>query len=161
MVTADIGARRVPATTYPKHDAGFSFVETVVTIVLLGVVVVPVLAAVRGAIRASSTSKASAQVETVLLNAVDRVQRASNGDPDGPDPTDGCDFTGAAQGAAAAIGWPAEQVEVRQEQFGVAGWEPDPPLEGACVNVAKRITITVTSPGDEVSRTIQVVKTDD
>jgi len=146
----------VAARPARRRDGGMTFVETVVTVVLLGVVIVPILAAVRGAIRTSSVTEAAAQVETVLINAADKVQRAPNvGD-------DACDFSTYAEAAAIAQGWPASSVTVNHEHLDNLGtWR-----SGACpdggdqANLAKRITITVSSPGHTVSRTIQVVKSD-
>ena len=63
----------------PARRDGFSLVEMVITIALLGTVVVGVLAAVQGSIKASTTARHSAQIQTVLLNAADRVNRAPKG----------------------------------------------------------------------------------
>jgi type II secretory pathway pseudopilin PulG len=138
-----------------RRDGGMTFVETVVTVVLLGVVIVPILAAVRGAIRTSSVTEAAAQVETVLINAADKVQRA-------PNVGDACDFTSFAQSAATAQGWPASSVAVQHEHLDNLGaWQSGAcPAGGDQANLAKRITITVSSPGHTVTRTIQVVKSD-
>jgi hypothetical protein len=134
----------------------------VLTVVLLGIVVVPILAAVRGAIRVSSVSESAAQVETVLVNAADRVQRAPDGD---------CDYTVNAQGAAAAMGWDPGQITVEQEYLDLsAGWIVGPgapdgpgpacPASGHQARLAKRITIMVASPDGLVRRQMQVVKSD-
>ncbi len=145
-----------------RRDGGFTFTETVVTVVLLGVVIVPILAAVRAAIRTSSVADAAAQVETVLVNAADRVQRAPNVD------TDACDFAAYAQAAAVSTGWDASTVSVRQQYLDAGQWKEGPASGPACPDtgnpadgrLAKRITITVSSPDDRVTRTIQVVKSD-
>jgi len=146
----------------PRRDGGFTFVETVLTVVLLGIVVVPVLAAVRGAVRVSSVSESAAQVETVLVNAADRVQRA----PDGR-----CDYTVNAQAAAAAMGWDPGQIALEQEYLDpTLGWTQGPaaplgagpacPESGDQERLAKRITILVASPDGLVHRHMQVVKSD-
>jgi type II secretory pathway pseudopilin PulG len=152
---------RSPRQRAPQRDGGFTFVETVLTVVLLGIVVVPVLAAVRGAIRVSTVSEAAAQVETVLVNAADLVQRAPAG----------CDHTVFAQGAAEAMRWDPAQITVEQEYLDPnVGWTrgPDAPLGygSACPvtgdqdGLAQRITITVASPDGLVRRHMQVVKSD-
>jgi hypothetical protein len=148
-----------PATSgTTRRDAGVTFVETVLTVVLLGVVVVPVLAAVRSAVRTSAVAESAAQVETVLIDATDRVHRA----------LDSCDFTGDATAAAETIGWPTASVTVRHEYLDETGqWATGSvPTLPACpdgnnrLGLAKRITITVTDPDGSVSRTIQMVKSD-
>lgn len=139
-----------------QKDGGFTFVETVLTIVLIGIVVVPVLAAVRSAVMVSRTSKDAAEIQTVLINAADRVQRA--------DGTSTCDFATYAENAAVASGWNAADIAVQQEYLDVSTgtWV----IGQACPNgdpaqrVASRITITASSPDGALERSIQVVKTD-
>jgi Tfp pilus assembly protein PilE len=142
----DVGA------TPERRDRGVTFLETVLTVVLLGVVVVPALAAVRGAIKASSTSEAASVVETMLINAVDEVHRATN------NPSTNCDLSAAAQSVRPS-GWPESTVAVTQElrvTTPTSGWIP-----GNCPGTgqAQRITITISDPESTVTRTIQVVKT--
>lgn len=155
-------APEIDAQPVARRDGGFTFVETVLTVVLLGLVVVPVLAAVRGAIHVSSVSESAAQVETVLVNAADRVQRAPGG---------GCDYAVSAQAAAVAMGWDPGQIAVDQEYLDpTLGWTRGPaapagagpacPESGDQERLAKRITIAVTSPDGLVHRHMQVVKSD-
>ena len=146
-----------PPGSHPR-DRGVTFVETVLTVVLLGIVVVPVLAAVRGAITTSSVAESAAQVETVLINAADRVERAPNTD------IDACDFTGYAA-AALPDGWPVGSIQVGHEYLADGSWVtgsayPACPDTGNVGRFAKRITITATSPDGAVTRRIQVVKSD-
>src|SRR6478735_9262636 len=58
------------------HDDGFSFIETVVTVVLLAIVIVPVLSAVLASVKVSTVSRSAAQAETAMINAADRINRA-------------------------------------------------------------------------------------
>ena len=57
-------------------DSGFSLVEIVIAIVLMATVVVAILNAVSTSVKASSVSRSAAQVETAVVNAADRVNRA-------------------------------------------------------------------------------------
>lgn len=141
----------------PARDRGFSFVEVVVTIVLMGLVVLPILAAVRGSIRASTVSRDAAEVETVLVNAVDRVNRAPRE----------CDLTAYVEAAVESHGWEASAADVEHRYLNSSGaWQTDPSGTacpgGAFQNgIVQRIDITITSPENEISRTLEVVKSDD
>ncbi len=57
-------------------DDGFSLVEVVITIVLIGIVVIPLLIASASSITASSRTREASETETVLQNAADRLNRA-------------------------------------------------------------------------------------
>ncbi len=144
-----------------RGDRGFTYIEVVITIVLTGIVVLPILAAVRASIEAASVSRAAAEVETVLLNAADRVSRADRDDFK-------CDFTLVAQ-QAAAVEWSdpsAITVEHAHWDQNVSDWVVDSSgtaCPGGVWNnglLAQRIRISVTSPDANVTRTLEVVKGD-
>ena len=82
-----------PATS----DSGFSLVEIVCSISLIGIVVIPLMQATFASITASSTSREIAEIETVLQNAADRVNRAPIG----------CDYDIYVEAAALSKGWEA------------------------------------------------------
>ncbi|NQY54930.1 MAG: prepilin-type N-terminal cleavage/methylation domain-containing protein [Ilumatobacteraceae bacterium] len=143
------------------RDRGVSLVEVVVAIVLIGTVVVATINAVSGSIRVSSTSRTAAQLETAIVNAADRVNRAERG----------CDYTIYAQAAVQTEGWDPSTAAVTHEYYlpaasptqqgtwqtgsagapGCAGTEPTDLL-------VQRVTINITSPDGSVRRSIQVVK---
>lgn len=143
-------------------DRGFSVTEMVIAIVLMGTVMAALMTAVFTGIRASSTSRNAARVETAIVNAADRVNRAPKK----------CDYTIYAQAAVQTEGWPAENAQVTHEYYipGVdssasGSWTPGPTSTPGCPAVAtdllvQRVTITISSPERDVSRTIQVVKSD-
>lgn len=146
-----------------RDDRGNTLIEVVITVVLMAMVTVPVLTAVRATVSASATSRSSAQVETALVNAADRVNRAPKR----------CDYTMYAQAAVQTQGWPATTVSVTQQYY-VPGpdartpgtWVSGEPLAPGCSGPApadllvQRVTINLTSPDGAVHRTIQVVKSD-
>jgi type II secretory pathway pseudopilin PulG len=143
-----------------RRDGGFSIVEIVITITLMGVVVVPILAAVVAGIRASSVSLAAAEVETVLVNAVDRVNRA----PRTVGQTFPCDLTAPVLASVEVHGWPTSSTTVGHEYLDDDGvWQSDASGTACPGGVFKnglvqRITVTVTSPEHDVSRSLQVVR---
>lgn len=154
-----------PRTKRPNadDDRGFTMVEVVVSIVLMGTVVVAILNSVWTSVRVSSVSRDAAQVETVVVNAADRINRAPLR----------CDIDGYTEYAVAAVrsqGWwtgegeYAEAATVLHEFYDPAA---SPPWrEGVCPaddfgkRVIQRVSVTIKSPNHEVSRTIQVVKSD-
>lgn len=144
-----------------RRDGGFTYVEVVITIVLMGIVVLPILAAVRSSVQAASVSRVAAEVETVLVNAADRVHRADRG----TSPTFQCDLSGPAEKAAIVMGgnWSAADVTVEHEYWDTA---TDQWLSGACPGgtyengLVQLIRITVSSPDGNVTRNLEVVKGD-
>jgi len=146
-----------------RRDSGVTLVEIVIAVVLMGTVVVAILNATSTSIRTSSVSRDAAQVETVVVNAADRINRAPIR----------CEIDGYTEYAVAAVrsqGWwtnageYAQAADVRHEFYDPTA---SPPWrEGVCPvddfgkRLIQRVTITITSPKETVSRTIQVVKSD-
>jgi len=142
------------------RDRGFSIVEVVVTITLMAVVLVPIMSAVVMSIRASTQTQSAAQVETALVNAADRVNRAELR----------CNYDIYVQAAVQSQGWNVDRASVSYARYvpgetpsDVGGWTTDgkacliqTPTEG----LVQRVTITVTSPDGDIRREIQVVKSD-
>ncbi len=144
-----------------RRDGGFSIVEIVVSITLMGIVVVAILSAVGTSIKASSTSRSAAQVETAIVNAADRVNRAPQS----------CDYTIYAQAAVQIEGWPKENASVTQQYYvpgadaSVTGtWKTGQPGYEGCDGVVpsellvQKVTVSVVSPDGKVRRSIEVVK---
>ena len=144
-------------------DRGFSAVEITIAIVLMATVVFSLMNAVFTGIKASSTSRSSARVETAIVNAADRVNRAPKS----------CDYTIYAQLAVLSEEWPQENAVVTHEYY-VPGadstaegtWAVGPAGKSACPDgvatdlLVQRVTITISSPEGGSRRTIQVVKSD-
>src|SRR3954451_1887650 len=151
------------STAHPRPDAspgdkGFTFVETVVTVVLLAIVTVPIMTAVLTSIRVSTVSRSASQAQTAMINAADRINRAPLS----------CDYTLYAQAAVQTEGWTPDRASVHQAYYSpqTNTWIDDPPGDlcpgapGATVtdDLVQKVTITITTPDSQISRTIQVVK---
>ncbi len=155
---ADASQGEEPET---PRDGGFSFIEIVVTVVLMGVVLLPILVAVRTGVQTSVTTRTAAEVETVLVNAVDRVYRADRAGPFA------CDVTSPVAASVEAFGWdPVTSVMVGHEYLDPAGiWQADS-TGTACPGgvfqerLVQRVTITVISPDGQISRALEVVRGD-
>ncbi len=143
-----------------RRDAGFSLVEIVMTITLVAVAIVPLIDATITSISASTIAREAAEVETVLANAADRVNRA---------PTL-CDYRIYAEAAALSKGWPASSVTVTYQHYvpGASALASDPGTwaSGACPGGARTprliqmATVSITSPSGDVTRSVKVVKSD-
>lgn len=152
------GAERATRRRARHGDAGFTFVEAVVTVTLMAIVVAPILTAVSTAVRESARSRSAAQVETTIVNAADRVNRAPKV----------CDYTIYVQAAVRSQGWDASTASVVHEHYvpppdltQAGQWVPDAcEIDTPHDLLVQRITVTISSPSADVSRTIQVVKSD-
>ena len=153
------------APAMPRRDTGFGLVEVLVAVVLIAMAVVPLMMAGVVSIKVSGRTNVVSKTETVLANAADRVNRAG----------EGCDYGVYAEAAALAQGWTADRVAVNYAYF-----VPDEPAAnasgspvtaghweaGACPGtqrpegLVQKVTISVHSPDDTVTRSIVVVKSD-
>ena len=137
-------------------DAGYSLVEVVVAIGLLGLAVIPLLGAVKAGIQVSSVSRAAAKAETAMINAADRINRAPLS----------CNYTLYAQAAVQTEGWPANAASVTQEWYDpqTNSWVDEGPSGDGCPyasvteDLVQRVTIDINVPSSGISRRIQVVK---
>lgn len=142
------------------RDSGYTLTEVIVTLALVGIVVVAILNAVVAGVRASATSRNAARVETAIVNAADRINRAPKR----------CDYAMFARAAVLSEGWDSSQVSVEMQHW-VPGassaaqghWE-DGNGCGASTRppdlVVQNVLVTITSPNGAVTRQIEVVKSD-
>ncbi len=142
-----------------SRDAGVTLVEILITIVLMGTVVLGVLTATRTLIIASRTSDEVAQVQTALLTAAERIDRA-------PREQYRCVFDDPIRAAAQLeLGVPADVVDnywsVEYEHLGPTGWADGAcPATGYQQHLVQRITITMQIPESSVRRSLTVVRSD-
>jgi prepilin-type N-terminal cleavage/methylation domain-containing protein len=144
-------------------DEGFSLVEVVITIVLIGIVVIPLLIASATGVTASSRTREAAETETVLQNAADRLNRA----------IPSCDYDPYVVAALKAKGWdptlyttayeyyePGSSVLASTPGSWVSGRCPEPTPDKRRPMLIQRVTITVNSPSRLIKQTIRVIKND-
>lgn len=150
--------RRDVSCAVPVRDRGASLTELLVTVVIMGIVIAPVMNAVIGVIKASATNRGLAQVETVLTNAADQINRAPKR----------CDYSLYVQTAAQLQGWSTSDATVVHRHY-VPGATPQDPgtwVDGACEGsqptdlLVQLVVVTVRNPDTGAQRSIQVVKSD-
>lgn len=142
----------------PRRDAGYTLTEVLAAVVLMAIAIIPIILAAGLSLRTSSQSRNLGRIETVLANAADRVNRAS----------EGCDYLIYAQAATLAEWNDKTLATVTYQHYEPAAsaatdgeW-----TTGACVDgvrtpgLVQMVTITITSPDHTHIRTIQVVKSD-
>jgi len=138
-----------------RRDAGVSLPEILVSIVLMGTLLAAVMSAVQMSVRSSSVAFAGAQLETVLLNASDRINRAPQL----------CDYEAYVDAAALAEGWPDTTTSVVVEKLVAntgdpSDWQPQTcPADVGPFDV-QRLTVTATNPAGTTTRTLTIVKSD-
>lgn len=147
------GDRRAAAPD--DRDRGSSLIEILISLVLIGTVVVSMMAALRSSITASSLVFEAAQVETVLLNAGDRISRAPQR----------CEYEAYVDAAAVAEGWPLSTTTVQVDLLVGDGTDPSDWQTQTCPDDVsafdvQRLTITATHPDGKITRTLTVVKSD-
>ena len=136
-------------------DLGATLVEVMISIALIGLLMGAVVTAVQVSIRSSSTAYVSSNVETVLLNASDRISRAPQV----------CDYEPYVDAAASSNGWAPSSIDVTVELLvantgDASDWEPQTcPADVQPFDV-QRLTISVTDPTGRITRTLMVVKSD-
>ena len=150
-------ARRRPAS---HRDCGYSFIEMVITLALMGVVVIGILTTTRAAVTASAFSRERGQVETALLNASDRVTRAPLK----------CVIGGYQEYIDAAIAsWQGQgsasvtvshyEYDATSGAFAPGSWNASAPCPADVTrSKVQRIEITITGPDGRVTRATEVVK---
>jgi Tfp pilus assembly protein PilX len=143
---------------HDKRDRGETFVEILMSIVLLGIVLMPLFNAVMMSVKTSTQNRSTARAESALQDAADRINRSPMA----------CDYSSLAQVAAQAQGWAPSAATVTHQRY-VPAANPTLPgtwVNGACAdglltpNVVQSITVTITAPGSIPPRSMQVVKSD-
>lgn len=145
-------------------DSGFTLIEVVMTIVLIAMTILPILDATFTSVRASTTVREIAEIETVLQNAADRVNRA---------PTY-CDYTVYVQAAVLAKGWDPSQASATYMYYAPGAsalaadagtWELDPggsacPAGVRTPRLIQMVIVSIRNESGSINRSIKVVKSD-
>jgi prepilin-type N-terminal cleavage/methylation domain-containing protein len=154
-------------------DGGFSLVELIVAIALMGIATTSVLGGLWSATSASNITSDKAKVEAVLSSAADRLTGWAYLPCPANDANGG--YLPIVQAAAGSVGWPASTVTI----LGIGYWSPTGAATGSWVaqnglggtecnqavglstsRTLQRVTLRVTAPDGRTVRQLEVVKND-
>jgi prepilin-type N-terminal cleavage/methylation domain-containing protein len=154
-------------------DEGFSLIETVVAVALLGISVASIMGGLFSATRVSRIGNDKAKVEAVLSSAVDRLTGWAYLPCPAQDTSGG--YLPVVQAASGAVKWPASTVSIVDVAYwnptgpGTGTWSASNALGGTECNQAvglttsrtlQKVTIRVSAPDGLNARQIEVVKSD-
>ena len=155
----------------PEHDirdGGYTLVEMLIAIILMGSIVLSIMGGMWAVVRASNQNDERAKVQAVLGAAGDGISNyryIACPEEDGG-------YEEFGQKAAAAVGWPLESVEITNYQYwnpDIDGWAESNSIQGTDCNpnvglttskTLQKLTIQATAPGGGYSTTIDIVKAD-
>lgn len=156
------------ATAETVDDRGYTLVEMLVAIVLMGTIVLAIMGGMWAVVRASSQNDQRAKVQAVLGAAGDGISNYRY--ISCPEVDEGYEPFG--QKAAAAVGWPLDSVEIVayrywnpdteswDENNSVQGDECNPNVTLTTSKTLQKLTIRAEAPGGGYSATIDIVKAD-
>lgn len=153
-----------------SRDGGYSLVEILVSLVLMGTVMVAVMAALFSAIHASAINDDEATLDAALGAAADGLGDALFVPcPEAVTPNA---YEQYVDLGASAVGWPAGAVTVVDVEYwnpavgqwaasnGVSGSECDSAVWLSTAKAMQKIDVRAETPNGAASRTIEVVVTD-
>jgi prepilin-type N-terminal cleavage/methylation domain-containing protein len=155
-----------------RRDGGYTLVEMLVAIVLMGSIVLSIMGGMWAVVRASRQNDERAKVQAILGAAGDAL---TNGEHlKCPEPKDDQTETylGLVQKAAKNVGWDESTVDISAYRFynpASGDWETNNSIQGTQCNprvfltqerTMQKMTIVVTAPGGGYSQSIDIVKVD-
>jgi len=151
-----------------RPDRGYTLVEILVSIVLMGTIVLSIMTGMWTVIRVSRQNDDRAKVQAVIGSAADRIANYQYV----ACPEDANTYQVIGEVAASVVGWEATSVEIIRYQFwdpDIGSWADNNSIQGADCNQSvglttsktlQKMTVRVTSPGAGYSSTLDVVKSD-
>jgi prepilin-type N-terminal cleavage/methylation domain-containing protein len=135
-----------------RGEQGFSLVETVIAIAILGVIVAAMVGGLATTIATSDIHRQQAETNAVLVSAAEIIKGAAYSP---------CQNPPYAANGALRPGWPSSTIGVTVAYWNpvVAAWDATcHDHDGTTLFPMQRVTITVVDPGDRASASIDIVK---
>lgn len=151
-----------------SEDAGYTLIEMLIAIMLMGSIVLSIMGGMWAVVRASRQNDERAKVQAVLGAAGDGISNYRY--IACPEVDEGYEEFG--QKAAAAVSWPLESVEIVDYQYwnpDTDSWDDNNSIQGSDCNpnvglttskTLQKLTIRATAPSGGYTATIDIVKSD-
>jgi prepilin-type N-terminal cleavage/methylation domain-containing protein len=156
--------------THPELDEGFSLIEVLVAVVILGLAFVALLTAMQISILGTDAHRKQSDAGTVLLSAADLVKAATYQPNCVGSSANGAvqsSYTTAARVASVPSDWTSQSwtstnaISVTGVQYWTGtGWSGSPtcPTDADGILEQQLVTVVVTSPRSKAIETVQVLK---
>lgn len=155
-----------------SEDGGYTLIEMLVAIMLMGTVVLSIMGGMWAVVRASAQSDERAKSQAVLGAAGDAL--TNYGHINCPEPEDDSmnTYLGLVQKGATNVGWALDSVQITAYQFynpATNTWEPNNSVQGTECDpgagltpekTMQKMTVTVTSPTGRSTQSVDIVKVD-
>jgi prepilin-type N-terminal cleavage/methylation domain-containing protein len=138
-----------------RSDAGFSLVEVVITIAIVGVTFSAILGGLFASITVSALQQKEASADTVARSAAEVVKDSEHNPYSNCAPQGHYSLTGLAPSGFAVQITKVEYWDGQPPAGGAVGFQPNCPSSDHGI---QRITIAATSTDGQATETVQVVK---
>jgi prepilin-type N-terminal cleavage/methylation domain-containing protein len=157
-----------PESERIHRDSGYTLIEMLIAIMLMGTIVLSIMGGMWAVVRASAQNDQRAKVGAVLGAAGDGISNYRY--IACPEVDEGYEEFG--QKAAASVGWPLSTVAIIDYQYwnpDTGTWDDNNSIQGTDCNpnvglttskTLQKLTIQATSPGGGYTATIDIVKSD-
>jgi len=155
-----------------ETDEGYTLIEMLIAIILMGTVVLSIMGGMWAVVRASAQSDERAKVQAILGSAGDALTNYGHINCPEPDDDQLNTYLGLVQKGATTVGWSLGVVQITDYQFynpatgtwdqnnSVQGTQCDPGAGLTPEKTMQKMTITVTSPTGQYVQSVDIVKVD-
>ena len=159
MSTAPNDDRARRDATAASTDRGYTLIEMLIAIVLMGTIVLSIMGGMWAVVRASRQSDERAKVQAVLGSAADRVSVLIHNNC----PEESGVYELFASKAASSVGWDSSSVRIVDYKYwDGASWVDDCNLTAGLTvkRTLQKLTIEATAPGSGYTGQLEIIKSD-